>query len=215
MSSRRADIVAVVATVLALVATVAFVRRQLEPPPPQGFARRPVADADAYAADGRRYGALAPQATLVEFSDFQCPYCKRLHGSLAQLLARHPGKVAVVYRHYPLVNHSLAFPAALAAECAGQQGRFPQYAALAFEKQDSLSFVTSDEIAERAGVPDLARFRSCRQDAATRAVIDRDIAAGEALHLQGTPGLLIDGKLLEGALPVDTLEAILRNKLDH
>lgn len=210
----RADAVAVLATVLGLVATVAFVRQQLRPaPPPQGFVRHAVSHAERYASAGRRFGASQPKVSLVEFSDFECPYCKRLHESITQLLKQHPDEIAVVFRHYPLVNHSLAFPMAVGAECAGQQGRFVEYATVAFAKQDSLPFLTSDDIARRAGIHDSTQFQKCRGDPATRAVIERDIAAGVALHIQGTPGLVIKGKLIEGAVPLDTLEKILRADL--
>lgn len=143
---------------------------------------------------------------LIEFSDFQCPFCRRLHQTLGALRARHP-EVAVVYRHFPLAIHDQALPSAIAAECAGSQGRFEAYARLLFEKQDSLREGVFDRLAREAGVSDSARFAACRATRAPMATISRDIEAGEQLQIVGTPVLIIGDTVLVGAAPDSVLES--------
>jgi protein-disulfide isomerase len=146
---------------------------------------------------------------LVEFSDFECPFCRRLHRTLAELRTLYPSEVAVIYRHYPLRNHPRAMPAAIASECAAEQGRFEAYANLVFELQDSLGRVAWEQIAVRSGVVDTARFRACRSRGDIRAVVDSDYAAGWRLHLEGTPAMIIGNQLILGATPLDTLRILL------
>jgi len=110
---------------------------------------------------GHVLGPLNASVRIVEFADFECPACRALQRTLRELRKRHPGTVAVIYRHYPLAGHFLAMPAAVAAECAAVQGRFESYADLLFEKQDSLNALSWSALAASAGVSDTARFETC------------------------------------------------------
>jgi protein-disulfide isomerase len=145
-------------------------------------------------AVGTRLGPDKATITITEFSDFQCPFCKQFAGDLQRLRARRPD-IAVVFRHYPLDNvHPLARMAALAAECAADQGRFEAYHNTLFDAQDSLGRVPWATFASRAGVPDLARFRSCVDNGQTSSRVERDVRAGNELRVNGTPTVLINDR---------------------
>jgi protein-disulfide isomerase len=183
--------------------------------PASSFARRTVGT-DHLMEGGHVLGEATAPLAIIEFSDFQCPFCRRLQKTIADELARHPGQVSVRYRHYPLIGHSLAFPAAVAAECAARQGHFESLANLIFQHQDSLASIGWTALARRAGVADTVSFALCRKDPEIQRRIAADVAAGQRLGLTGTPALVIGDQLVVGALPLDTLEALLREQArDH
>jgi protein-disulfide isomerase len=126
---------------------------------------------------------------------------------------RHPTDVAVVFRHFPLDSHESALPTAIAAECAAAQGQFAKFAEVAFQNQASLSTIGLDTIAVMAGIPDTAHYRFCRDAIETRSPIDRDIRAGTELGIAGTPALIIGREMVYGAVPLDTLEALVAAQL--
>jgi len=178
------------------------VSRQLDPP------RVPVA-ATGFATRGP---ADAP-VTIVEFSDFECPYCRRMVEPLRELQARYPREVRLVYRHYPLVEaHPNARLAAEAAECAGEQGRF-------WEAHDAL-FATRERLQPAAirqigGKLELGarQFEQCLDSGRhARRVLD-DLAAAEAAGVAGTPAFFINGRFINGAVSVDALAAVVADEL--
>lgn len=172
---------------------------------------RAVSHPEQYARFGHALGRPGAPVQLVVFSDVQCPYCRKLDKTLSELQLRHP-EIGIVYRHFPSEFHYSAFAGAVAAECAGQQGRFADFIHLVFSKQDSIGLIPYAEFARRAGVSDSARFAHCSNDSTSRRPVQRDIAAGEALGLQGTPSVIIGDRLYDGAIPLDSLEAILQTQ---
>jgi protein-disulfide isomerase len=144
-------------------------------------------------------------ATIVEFSDFQCPYCRLEAPVIGAVLAAHPAEVRLVHKSFPLPFHAWARPAAIAAECAGAQGAFWEMhdaifgaAPLDNAQADGNARLRADAVA--AGVPDLAAFDACvaaPSAAATR--VDADQAQGVAAGVSGTPTSYINGRALVGA----------------
>jgi protein-disulfide isomerase len=158
---------------------------------------------------GYRFGATDGAVQIVEFSDFQCPYCAEAQPILAGILARHP-QVSLIYRHFPLrATHPLAVEAANAAECAGDQGRFAAYHNALFAMSDSLGGPTWENIARRTGVPDVERFSACVHSMRHRDRVEADERVADSLGLLGTPTLIINGEVLQGAVTTKTLEAAL------
>jgi protein-disulfide isomerase len=159
---------------------------------------------------GDRQGALV---TVVIFSEFQCPFCARLHPTLKDLLARYPGQVRVVYRHNPLAFHPAALPSAKAAQAAGRQGRFWEMADLLFGSRERLQepehFVA---LANQLGL-DPRRFEADMASPEVAAEIAEDQAEAERLGARGVPTAYVNGTLLVGAQPlqafVDRVEAVL------
>jgi len=145
--------------------------------------------------------------TVVEFADFQCPYCIDVQPALAALVAAYPDDVRLVHRHYPLSFHERARPAAIAAACADEQGRFWAYADAAWANGGALSEASLVALAGVAGIPDLSAWSSCRAGAAAGARVDADRALGQAHGVSGTPWFFVNGEPLVGAVPYADLQA--------
>jgi protein-disulfide isomerase len=205
------DAAAVVAGILGIALVFVLVRSSYTSAKPRNDvpAVRQVPNAARFGQMGNVIGRNDAPIRLIEFSDFQCPFCRQLQTTLRQLQVRHPETVAIIYRHYPLAGHGLAYPGAIAAECAAAQGRFGEFVDLVFDQQDSLGRQSWGELAIRAGVRDSAMFQSCRRDASIKRRIDADIAAGRELQIAGTPALIVGTRLIFGALSLDTLERLL------
>jgi protein-disulfide isomerase len=193
----------------AVVITGLLVRRELWPaaPPASQPAVTQVSDWQSYASGGHRTGPAAAPVTIVEFSDFQCPFCARLAPRLDSLRQRSPAPFAVVYRHFPLESHPHAMAAARASECAADQGRFKEIHDALFAEQGAIGQKSWSAYARAAGVPDSAAFARCLEGDAGASRIRADMAAGERLNVTGTPTLLVGRYRMAGAPPLDTLLA--------
>lgn len=150
------------------------------------------------AADGPSRGPATAPVTIVEFSDYQCPYCKRAETTLAQLVLKYPDQVRLVYRDFPLDGHPEARPAALAAACANDQGKFWDYHRLLFGSSPKLDKDTLRKLAETAKL-DLKAFDACVADGRHAAKIQADVEAGHEAGVSGTPAFFVNGIPFSGA----------------
>lgn len=158
---------------------------------------------------GQWMGRSDAPVRIVEFSDFQCPFCAKAQPVLDAVRRRHPDRISVLYRHFPLDQiHPYARPAAAAAECAGAQGRFEAFATRVFAQQDSFGAKPWSRFAREAGVADSAAFERCLLAPGTLAALDRDVRAGESVQVQVTPTLIINGTLYPGAPSESELEKL-------
>lgn len=203
------NLATVVLMLCALVVTGLVLRRELSP---SGAAAevaevRTVADWRRYATSGHRMGPAGAPVTIVEFSDFQCPACRVLAGRLRELRARHPDRVAVLYRHFPLPSHPFAEPAAQASDCAARQGRFEAFHDALYSRQESIGSTPWTSFAQMANIPDLPSFERCMRGGASPGLA-RDRAAGGELGVNATPTLLVNGVVLRGAPTVEALEQL-------
>jgi protein-disulfide isomerase len=148
--------------------------------------------------------------TLVEYGDFQCPYCGAAYGELKQVRASLGDALRFVFRHMPLVAiHPMAELAAEAAEAAGAQGRFwPMHDAL-YENQRQLSPALVTALATRLGL-DMARFTADLRSRRHAEKIRQDIAGAERSGVQGTPAFFIDGRHYDGPYDAETLTEALQ-----
>lgn len=152
---------------------------------------------DLLSSGGHVIGDQSAPVTIVEFADFQCSYCRSFAlGALRAVRSQFGKNVKVVFRHWPLPYHHLAYSAARAAECAASQGRFEAYHDLLFEHQDSLGIIAFGDLARRAGVKDSGAFQVCMSNPAPVDVIEKDIAAAKMAGGTGTPTILVGGLLL-------------------
>lgn len=136
--------------------------------------------------------------TLVEFSDFQCPYCAHFYHTLDSLIAEYPQQLRVLYRHFPITSlHPEARSAALAAECAGREGRFRDYYDALFRNQGRLPSAPWLALADEIGVDPVALAR-CMEESDVDGRIAADSAMVVRLGLRGTPTVIIDGWQLPG-----------------
>lgn len=140
-----------------------------------------------------RGAAMAP-ITIVEFSDFQCPYCGQAHPVLIQALAQMDSRVKLVFRHFPLPGHARAMPAARAAEAARLQGKFWEMHDLLFERQSRLEDRDLTGYAQQLGL-DVQQFKRDMASAAVAERVDADRAAGRSVGVDSTPTLFVNGRL--------------------
>ena len=154
-------------------------------------------------------GKETAKVTIVEFSDFECPYCAKATPGVEQLLAAYPDDVKVYFLHYPLSFHQKAMPAAIASECAHKQGKFWEMHDELFAAQHSLTDAHFKEAATKKGL-DLVAFETCLKDPAVATTIKGDMAQAEAAGVQGTPSFYINGVRYEQGVPtVDAVRAVL------
>lgn len=146
------------------------------------------------------------KVVVVEFSDFQCPYCAKAHDALQAFLEQHGKEVTLVYKNFPLTQiHSQALAAARAAWAAGRQGQFWAYHDALFANQARLGEPLYGEIATNLKL-NLARFDQDRKGPASLQAIQKDLDQAEGLGLQGTPTVVMDGQFLAGAVTAEVLE---------
>lgn len=153
-------------------------------------------------------GAKDQKLLLIEFADFQCPYCAEAHKILKQFMERNQDKVTLVYKHYPLTAiHPEAIASAKAAWAAQKQGKFWQYHDALFERQAELGEKLYLEIAKNLQL-DLAQFNQHRNSKEFATVLDQDYQMAEMLGIQGTPFFFINGETVSGAVPLPDLEKL-------
>ncbi|MBV9108873.1 MAG: DsbA family protein [Gemmatimonadetes bacterium] len=211
------NLTSTVLVICALLITGLVVRRELGLglELPGSAHRHEIVDAAGYRTGLRRAGPDHASVTVVEFSDFQCPFCRVMAARLDSLREAYPEDIAVEYRHYPLSNHQHAIAAARASDCARVQGRFwPMHDAL-FQNQDSIGVVPWTWFAAKAGVRDLPAFSRCTVETAVAVSLREDIAAGHRLGVEGTPTLLVGPFRLNGTVPLDSLRAYVDRVRTH
>jgi protein-disulfide isomerase len=206
-----------VVAVCAVVITILMVHREFAPPANPNEPRPPVEIKDwrAYAVGNERIGATHAPVTVVEFSDFQCPFCARFSRTLERVRSRHPNDIEIVYRNMPLTElHPYARSAAIAAACAAHQGKFAEYYTLLFQHQDSLGRLEWSGLADRAGITDTASFNACLSSDAIAAAIRSDSLAAASLHVNGTPTVIVNRwRLSDGAPAEDILEQLVNKEI--
>jgi len=153
--------------------------------------------------------------TVVEFSDFQCPYCEKFHPSMQQITKEYPEKVRWVYKHFPLSSiHPHALSTALASECAGEQGKFWEFADKLFENSSNLGDGLYKEIASELGL-NIENFNECLSSEKYAEKIKADYQEGVRLGVRGTPTSFINGRIIPGALPYESLKIAVETLLSE
>lgn len=151
--------------------------------------------------DDPSIGPADAPVTIVEFSDFQCPYCQRSTDTLKELRRLYGDKIRVVYRDYPGPNHPLAAPAAEAAQCAGDQGKFWEYHDALFNHQATGAGWDYEALARDLGLQ-TGEFSACLNTGRYREEVRKDLQDGLALGITSTPTFFINGRPLVGAQPL-------------
>lgn len=144
---------------------------------------------------------------MAVFSDFQCPYCARIGSILDKVLEKHPKKVKLVYKYFPLPNHRYAFKAAQAAEAAHQQGKFWEYHDLIYKNFSSLNDTKFEEFRDTLKL-DKEKFDKAMNAAETKAKINTDKNEGSSAEVRGTPTVFVNGRMVRPARPENIEEAI-------
>jgi protein-disulfide isomerase len=162
--------------------------------------------------DEASFGARSAALTVVEYSDFQCPFCRRAAPDLKKLVSAYPEAVRLVWRHFPLPGHPDARAAAEAAACAREQGAFWEYHDELFDNQDSLGESELRRYAEHVGL-DVSQFDECAAARRYQSTVEEDIAGGTALGVSATPAVFINGRLLLGAVGYDAYRHVIDEEL--
>jgi len=157
-------------------------------------------------------GPADAPVTLVEFSDFQCPYCAAAVPQIAAVLKTYPKQVKLIFKQYPLETHSQAALAAAAALAAQKQGKFWQMHDAMFANRDNLSRQNLLALAQKIGL-DMKRFESDLNSTEVRETIIRDVQDGDKAGVQGTPTLFINGQRYNGPIELTTLKPLLDAQL--
>jgi protein-disulfide isomerase len=161
----------------------------------------------------RLRGSSNAPVMIVEFSDFQCPFCRKLQATLKSLLAKYEGRVSLAYRDFPLRGmHGQAELAAESARCAGEQGKFWEYHDLLFENPDKLGRNSLIEFARNLKLNE-QQFDGCLSDGKYRTKVEEDLQQGIKAGVLGTPGIFINGILLSGAQPEAAFDRIIESEL--
>jgi protein-disulfide isomerase len=164
-------------------------------------------------ANSASKGSASAPVEIIEFSDFQCPFCLRADPTVRQVLSTYGDRIRFVYRHYPLPNHPMARPAAEAAACAGEQGKFWPYHDLLFANPSKLADADLKQHAASLGL-NAAQFNSCVDTHKLQPQIDRDLKDGEEAGVNGTPAFFINGRMISGAQPYEVFKKIIDEELE-
>lgn len=160
-----------------------------------------------------RIGPVNAPVTIIEFSDYQCPYCKHSEEILHSVLDHYGDKLALVYKDFPLEEiHADAQPAAQASHCADDQGKFRAYHDAMFNASPKLNSARLIELAREAGL-DAAKFQSCLESGKMRDRVAQDIAVARSLGVIGTPAFFINGVSLTGAASASDFEKLIDAEL--
>lgn len=162
---------------------------------------------------GHPIGTPGQPVSLVVFSDYECPACRKFSMRLDTIRAKFPTQLSVYYRNVPIPGHRRARPAAFAAECAARQGRFEHAYKMLFAHVDSIGVRPWGRFATLAGIRDTLGFSECVRDSLPGAVVLRDEADAGRLNVQVTPTLLLNDILISGAPATPELETLIRNAI--
>lgn len=209
------DLLSAILVVCALVITAMVVRQQLFsiPQKPELDIKK-IKNWQKFDFKGPKSGAENAPIRIVEFYDYQCPYCKKVQPALQKLLEEYPKQISLTHHHLPLPIHKEAIPAAIAAECARNQGMFKPMHKLIFNHQKQLAQLSYDSLAKEAGIDDIETFKACLNKQQIKDRVIKSLEQSEELGIDATPSFLIDGQLVSGALPYDRLEELVKNTME-
>lgn len=157
-------------------------------------------------------GVQTAAIEIIEYSDFQCPYCLQMRSTLSQLSEKYGDRVKIVWKHFPLPIHQMAKPAAEAAQCANDQGKFWEYHDQLFEHQEALAGNNLRRYASAVGL-NIEEFDKCVETGKYKSKIAADLAEGAQLGISATPTVFINGRMITGNAPLPVFEQMIREEL--
>jgi protein-disulfide isomerase len=163
--------------------------------------------------DPSRGPAQAP-ITIVEFSDFQCPFCSRGQDTIDQVVKQYGDRVKLVFRDFPLSIHPNAEGAAIAAGCAREQGKYWEMNRALFADPGELSAADLAATAGSIGL-DVERFKACMASGESRAEVQKDMADGQSVGVSGTPTFFVNGVMIVGARELDVFTRTIDRELER
>ncbi|AKQ66869.1 Periplasmic thiol:disulfide interchange protein DsbA [Myxococcus hansupus] len=162
--------------------------------------------------DSPSFGPATAKVTIVEWSDFECPFCSRVGPSLAKIKEAYPNDVRVVFRHQPLPFHPNAKLAAEASHAAHEQGKFWEYHDKLFANQKALDRASLEKYAQELGL-NISKFKGALDQGKFKAKVEADSSAGNAVGANGTPTFFINGREFVGAQPFESFKRVIDEEI--
>ncbi len=155
------------------------------------------------------------KVTIVEFSDFQCPFCSRAADIVTEIKKKYGNKVKVAFRHFPLPMHKEARPTSEASMCVNEQStdKFWKFHDLAFKNQDKLDNASLESYAKQAGA-DVKKFKDCFEAKKFAGQVQQDMEYGEKIGVRSTPTFFVNGQLVSGAVPIEQFAELIDEGLE-
>ena len=194
----------------------AYVAKLTKSAPIEVYFQKPKMSVDVQAGDSPFIGSAKAAVTIVEFSDFQCPFCSRAADTVHELKKKYGDRIKLAYKNFPLPMHKDARPAAEAALCVNEQGmdKFWKFHDLAFKNQDKLDTNSLQKFAKDSGV-DSKKFSDCITAKKFASAVQKDLEYGEKIGVKSTPTFFVNGQIVNGALPVDSFSEIIDDELSE
>ena len=169
----------------------------------------------AIAPDDPSQGKADAPVTVVEFSDFQCPFCQRVMPTLKELRTKYGDRMRLVWKDFPLTQiHPQAFVAAQAGNCAREQGKFWEYHDRLFANQQALQPEFLKKYAAEIGL-DTAKFNQCLDSSKYEARVQEALGSGNRLGITSTPTVYVNGRMINGAQPIDVFQSVVDEELSR
>lgn len=214
---RLSEIGAGILVLCAVVTTILVVRREFVP---DSMATAPtIAQSQPRFIDGWedvltvgiRSGAADAPVQVIEFTDFQCPYCAHFEETVKTIRDRYPDQVAFTFAPFPLDFHEFAEAAQRAAECAHNQGKFDAIRSLLFEKQQAFGADSWTDFAMQSGIVDISQFEACVNDTKPLERIEHSKKLADKFGVKGTPTVLVNGWMLPAPPSPENFDKIVQN----
>jgi len=201
---RVLDLITLIVSLVTVTAAILMVLDRIPARSPVATPRedRTIKDWGRWAAGAHRIGPEGASVTIMEFSDYECPFCKQMHERIEAVLRSRPQDVALVYRHFPLPYHEHGYYAARLSECAADQGQFSTAHRLLYEEAN-VALVAPSEFAAKLSLPDSQLFVRCAESDEPDPRVEADLAAATELSITAAPAVIINGTYL-GSPPDST-----------
>ncbi|MBC7690765.1 MAG: DsbA family protein [Methylotenera sp.] len=193
----------------------AYVAKLTKGSPVEVYFTKPKMDVKVEVGEAPTMGPKDAKVTIIEFSDFQCPFCSRGADVVHEIKKKYGNKVQIAFKNFPLPMHKDAIPAAEAAQCVKDQSadKFWKFHDLAFKSQDKLDAASLEKYAKDAGA-DVAKFKECQAAGKSKALVQADMAYGEKVGVKSTPTFFVNGQIVSGAVPIENFSEIIDEELE-
>ena len=194
----------------------AYIAKLTKSNPVEVYFEKPKMDVKVEAGNAPLLGKKNAKIQIVEFSDFQCPFCSRAAETVHEVKKKYGDKVAISFKHFPLPMHKDARPAAEASMCVNEQStdKFWKYHDLLFKAQDKMDAAALEANAKTVGA-DVAKFKACLESKKYAQLVADDIAYGEKVGVRSTPTFFVNGQIINGAVPLEQFAEIIDDELSN
>lgn len=193
----------------------AFLAKVTENNPVEVYLKKPKLQVNVEVGQAPLWGKEDAPVTIIEFSDFQCPFCMRAHETVNEVKKKYAGKVKLAFKHFPLPMHKQARPASEASMCIHEQSpdKFWKYSDLLFANQKSLDDPNLEKFAKDVGI-DVGKYKDCLNAKKFADLVQQDLSYGEKLGVRSTPTFFVNGQIISGAQPLEAFAEMIDEELE-